>query len=435
MLKFIPLGGISEVTGNMFLYETDRDILIVDCGIGFPEEEKENNLLIPDFSYLRSTTKNIRGVIVSHAHFDHYGALPYLLSEFNLPVFSSRLTLAFVQERLKELKINKGANLRLLKPQQKLHLGDFNITPFLVNHSVPDAFAFCLEALGVKFFHVSDYKFDLTPVDGKVFDFQSCLRLASGGVSALFSDCLGACEEGFTQTEESVEDTLYRLIAKAKSQVFVTTLSSNISRIQQIINASMRLNKEVVVLGRSMETSIKNAQRLKYLKSGKGLKKGKSLDENRVVYLVAGSYGQTGSALTRIVQGKHPQVVLKKGAVVIFSADPSPPNTKDKVDKLVDLLTLKGARVHYYEIQESLHVSGHGSSNDVRLLFALVKPQFVIPIGGCPRHMRAYSFLAQEMGIVRNRVFELLPGESLLLTKTSLHRGPKVSLKQQTVLV
>jgi len=437
MLKFIPLGGIAEVTKNMFVYETDRDILIVDCGAGFPEEETEDRLLIPDFSYLHSVNKNIRGVIISHAHFDHYGALPSLLSEFDVPVFSSRLALEFLKEKLKEVELDKRVHLHPLRPKERLRLGDFGVTPFLVNHSVPNTFAFCLETPVGRIFHVSDYKFDLTPVDGKIFDFKSCVNLAGSGVLALFSDCLGACENGFTQTEKGIEDTLYRLIAKAKAQVFVTTLSSNISRIQQIISMARRLNREVVVLGRSIETSIKIAKRLGYLrvKRSKESRRKRRADESKIVYLVAGSYGQSNSTLMRIAQGKYPRVSLKKGAVVIFSADPSPPNTKDKVDKLVDLLTIRGARVHYYEIQENLHTSGHGSAGDIKLLFALVKPKFLIPIGGCPRHMRAYSLLAEEMRMNKKQVFELLPGDTLVFTKDKICRGPRIALKERIVLV
>jgi len=437
MLKFIPFGGIAEVTKNMFVYETDRDVLIVDCGAGFPEEETEDKLLIPDFSYLRSIgkKKNV-WVIVSHAHFDHYGAIPYLLSEFNFPVFSSRLVLEFLKDKLKEMGINKKFSLNPLKPGEKIRLGDFRVTPFLVNHSVPEPFGFCVETPVGKIFHVSDYKFDLTPVDGRVFDFEGCVNLAGDGVLGLFSDCLGACERGFTQTEKGIEDNLYRLMEKARNQIFITTLSSNISRIKQIISSARRLNRKVVILGRSIEKSVEIARKLGYLKIKTGEKIGKKIgaDESKIVYLVAGSYGQSNSTLMRIALGRRYQIFLKKGATVIFSADPSPPNTKDKVDKLVDLLTVKGARVHYYEIQESLHTSGHGSAEDIKLLMALVKPKFLIPIGGCPRHMRAYSFLAQEMGIGSKRVFELLPGETLLLFKDKISRGPRIKLKDRTVL-
>lgn len=437
MLKFIPLGGIGEVTKNMFVYETDRDILIVDCGAGFPEEETEDRLLIPDFSYLHSINKkkNIRGVVVSHAHFDHYGALPYFLSEFDVPVFSSLLALEFLREKIKEIGLNKSINLHPLRGKERLFLGDFKVTPFFVNHSVPDTFGFHLQTPSGEIFHVSDYKFDLTPVDGKVFDFKSCVYLAKSGALGLASDCLGACEKGFTQTEKGIEDALYRLMSKTKGQIFVTTLSSNIFRIKQIISSARRLDRKVVVLGRSLETSLKIGTKLRYLKRKGWVERKGKIDESKTVYLVAGSYGQSNSTLMRIAQGKYPQVSLQRGAIVIFSADPSPPNTKDRVDKLVDLLTVKGARVHYYEIQENLHTSGHGSADDIKLLIALVKPKFLIPIGGCPRHMRAYSLLASEMGVNKKKVFELSAGQTLLFAQGKAHLGPQIKLKERKILV
>lgn len=438
MLKILPLGGAGEVTKNMFLYETERNILVVDCGAGFPEEEIEtSNLTIPDFSYLRNTQKNLCGAVITHAHFDHYGALPYFLDEFNLPVYSSRLVIGFVKQKLEEKGKKNLANLHLIQPGQKITLADFRITPFLVNHSVPDSFGLSLSTPEGNFFHVSDFKFDLTPVDNKVFDFSKCLELAKGGVTALFSDCLGALEPGFTQTESQIEENLVQIIKSAPSQVFVTTISSNLSRIKQIINAASKLGRRVVILGRSIEKSIKIADQLNYLPKIKRkvtfleeFKKRKMPEERRLLYLAAGSYGQLNSALTRISENQYPPTSLKKGAVVIFSADPSPPKTRDKVDDLVDKLTLKGARVFYYDLQENLHVSGHGSSEDLKLLIALVKPKFVVPIGGNPRHLRAYRFLAYQMKMSQNQVLEILSGEPVIFLKEKIKIGPRIPLKE-----
>ena len=432
MVKFIPLGGVAGVTKNMFLYETEKEILIIDCGAGFPEEKIDNQLLIPDFSYLRSTRKRILGLVISHAHFDHYGAIPYLLKEFNLPVFGSKLTLAFTSAKLEDMRIKPKNRFVPLKLKERVVLGGFALTPFLVNHSVPEAMGFCLETPVGKIFHVSDYKFDLTPVDGRIFDFHTCTRLSKDNVLALFSDCLGACEEGFTQTEKNIGENLHRLMAQARGQILITTLSSNLFRIRQIIEAARRLDRKVVVLGRSIQTSMSIGHHLGYLPQLPREQR-KKLPEKKLIYLVAGSYGQSNSALMQVAHGKHRQLRLKPGAMVIFSADPSPPNTKEKVDRLVDLLTLKGANVHYYEIQENLHVSGHGSAGDIRLLMALVQPQFLIPIGGCLRHMRAYSLIAETMRINRDRVFELLPGETLLFSPQKARRGSRVELKKQVV--
>lgn len=438
MLKVTPLGGVGEVTKHMFVYETDRDIFVVDCGAGFPDAEVETgDLTIPDFSYLHHIRKNLRGVVITHAHFDHYGALPYFLEKFRVPVFASKLVIGFVKEKLVEEGKKGQFNFNELQAKQNLNLGDFRITPFLVNHSVPDSFGLAITTPVGKIFHVADFKFDLTPVDGRIFDFESCFRLAQGGVTALFSDCLGALESGFTQTESQIEENLVRIIKAAKGQVLVTTLSSNISRIRQIINASVMLGRQVVVLGRSIEKSIKIAEELGFLKKIRqkviffeDFKKRKIREERRILYLVGGSYGQSNSALVKISEGQFPGVSLKRGAVVIFSADPSPPKTRDKVDDLVDKLTLRGARVFYYEIQENLHVSGHGSSEDLKLLLALVKPKVAIPIGGNPRHMRAYRFLAYQMRMSKEQVCEILAGEPIIFTKDKIKKGMKISLKE-----
>lgn len=433
MVKVTPLGGVAEVTNNLFVYETEKEALVIDCGAGFPEEEEgENKILVPDFDYLKTIRKKLHGVVITHAHFDHYGAVPYLLDQFNLPVFGARISLEFLRAKMADLKTRKGKNLQQLSCRENIKLGSFQITPFLVNHSVPDAYALVITTPAGKIFHVSDFKFDLTPVDGRVFDFQSCVQLAQSGVLALFSDCLGACEEGFTQTERKVGQTLFSLMARAPGQLLMTTLSSNIHRLRLIIEAARALGRQTVAVGRSMETSLKIGERLGYLPR---LSKNKQKHSRRSVYLVAGSYGQENSNLMRVAQGKHPELKLEKGATVIFSADPSPPNTEGKVNKLVDLLTLQGAKVHYYEIQENLHASGHGSAGDLQLLMALVRPKFFIPIGGCPRHMRAYASLAKQMGASHQQVFELLAGESLIFQPHQAQRGPTVKLKKKTVLV
>lgn len=433
MVKVTPLGGVAEVTNNLFVYETEQEALLVDCGAGFPEEEEgENKILIPDFAYLQTIRKKLRGLIITHAHFDHYGAIPYLLEQFDLPIFGSRISLEFLKAKMIDLKIKKGKKLQQLSFRKKVSLGNWQITPFLVNHSVPDAFGLVILTPAGKIFHVSDFKFDLTPVDNRIFDFQSCIQLAQSGVLALFSDCLGACEEGFTQTEKKVGQTLFSLMAKAPGQLLMTTLSSNIHRLWLMVEAARVLGRQIVPVGRSIETSLVIGERLGYLPR---LSRKKQKDSRRLVYLVAGSYGQENSNLMRVAQGKHPGLKLEKGATVIFSADPSPPNTEAKVNKLVDLLTLQGARVHYYEIQENLHASGHGSAGDLQLLMALVKPKFFVPIGGCPRHMRAYAALAKEMGIGSERVFELLPGESLIFGFHDVRRGPVIKLKKQMILV
>lgn len=435
-LKVIPLGGAGEVNKNMFVYETPQDIVIVDCGIDFFEFENEREKLgIPDIGYLQKNLAKIRGIIISHGHEDHYGALPFLLQKGlrKIPIFAPRLAQEFIKGKLREFGVS-FPSFHVFAGKEEVKLGGFRLFPFRVNHSVPDSLGFCFETPVGKVFHVPDFKFDLTPVGGKRFDFQRVVNLAQGKVLALFSDCLGATEEGYTKSEKEIEEVFSQILGKSKGQVFITTISSNISRIQQAINASLRFGRKICVLGRSIEQSMEIARGFNYLRiSNKNLisqKKAKKISPNKLTYLVAGSYGQPDSALGMISQGKYHGVKLSKNAVVVFSADPAPPGVKERVDRLVDKLTLLGTKVFYYEIQENLHVSGHGSKEDLKLLMALVKPKFVIPIGGNPRHQRAYSFLAQEMGIFSQNIRELLNGEILEFKNEQANIVGKINLKE-----
>ena len=433
-LRVIPLGGAGGVNQNMFVYETAQDIVIVDCGIDFPELETKNEKFgIPDISYLQKNFNKIKGIIITHGHEDHYGALRFLLPKGlnRVPIFASRIAQEFIKTRLKEDGI--FATLNVFSGKGEIRLGGFRVFPFRVNHSVPDTMGFCFETSAGRIFHVADFKFDLTPVNGKIFDFRRAVSLGRGKVLALFSDCLGATEEGFTKTEREIEGVFERILGEAKDQVFITTLSSNIARIQQAINASLKFGRKVCVLGRSIEQSVEIARSFNYLRvSNKDLifqGKSKKIPPNKITYLTAGSYGQSNSALVKISQGKYHGIKLLKNAAVVFSADPAPPGAKEKVDKLVDKLTLLRAKVYYYEIQENLHVSGHGSKEDLKLLLALVKPKFAIPIGGNPRHQRAYGFLAQEMGIPSKNIFELSNGEILEFKNNKANITGKIKLK------
>jgi len=433
-LKLIALGGWGKINGNMFVYETKDDLLIIDCGIDFPDETMTGvELIVPDISYLMNKKNKIRGMIISHGHEDHFGAVPYLLPQLGpIPVFVTKLVRGFIQAKLKEFHLS-SPRFHLIDPEgNSFTVGQFKVHPFRVNHSVPDSLGFCLETPVGKIFHVPDFKFDLTPVDGKPFQIGKVARLAQPPVLSLVSDCLGAESKGYTESEREIEKIFGQIISEAQGQVFITTISSNITRFQQAMRASLRFGRKVVLLGRSVREKFQIAQKLGYLQVKKGSlitpAEAKKLPLNKVTYLVAGCYGQPGSALARIGRGNFQGVSLKPGAVVIFSADPAPSGSRELVDSLVDQLVLKGARVHYYELQENLHVSGHGSSGDIRLLFALIQPRYLVPIGGEPRHMRAYSFLASEMGVAKERVFELRNGEALEFfgRQARVVAGPKI---------
>lgn len=433
-LRIISLGGWSGVHQNMFVYETDNDILVVDCGIDFPDETMPGvEVIVPDVRYLRDKVDKIRGVIITHGHVDHYGALPFVLPRIgNPPVFATRLVKGFIQAKLAEFAVSRP-KLRLIDPDDNsFNLGRFGIAPFRVNHSVPDSIGLCLNTPAGKIFHVSDFKFDLTPVDGKVFQIGRAARLAYPEVLVLISDCLGAIASGFTGSEREIEGILSEIIREAQGQVFVTTVSSNISRFQQAIRVSLQHNRKIAILGRSVREKIDIARKLGYLKLNQrnivSPQKARKLPQDKLTYLVGGSYGQPNSALARLAEGTYRDAKLEEGAVVVFSADPAPPGAKEAVDLVVDHLILKGARVHYYEIQENLHVSGHGSAGDIRLLFALVKPRYFVPIGGDPRHIRAYSSLAKEMGAEDHQVLELFNGEVVQLANNEAQIVGKIEV-------
>lgn len=434
-LRLLSLGGWSGVNQNMFVYENDKEILIVDCGIDFPDETMPGvDVIIPDVSYLENKKSKIKGILITHGHEDHFGALPYLLPKLgNPPIYATRLVKGFIQSKSKEFGLSP-AKFNVIDPEKDFfNIGGFKIYPFRVNHSVPDSVGFCLETAVGKIFHVSDFKFDLTPVDGKVFQISKAARLAHPEVLALVSDCLGATTPGFTSSEQEIEKIFNQIIGEAKAQVFITTLSSNISRVRQAIRASLTHNRKIVILGRSLKEKIEVARKLGYLGlNQKNLvfpQKAKKLPQDKLTYLIAGSYGQSNSALARLAEGSYRDAKLNEEAVVIFSADPSPPGSKKAVDTVVDKLTLKGAKVHYYEIQENLHVSGHGSAEDIRLLFALVRPKYFIPIGGNPRHVRAYSFLAQEMKAKKKQILELFNGEVVQFSRNKVQVVDRIKTK------
>lgn len=438
-LKILSLGGWGGVHQNMFVYENVNDIVIVDCGIGFPDETMpEVEVIVPDVSYLEGKTDKIRGLIVTHGHIDHFGALPFILPKIgNPPVYATELVRGFIRAKLAEFTI-PSPKLNLINPDDgSFNLGSFEITPFRVNHSIPDSIGFCLNTPVGKIFHVSDFKLDFTPVDGRVFQIGKAARLAYPEVLGLISDCLGATTPGFTSSEQEIEKIFNQIIGEVQGQVFITSISSNISRFQQAIRASLRNNRKVVFLGRSIREKIEISRKLGYLKlNGRNIvlpRKARRLPQNKLTYLIAGSYGQPNSALARLAADTYRDAQLEKGATVIFSADPAPPGTKEAVDLVVDKLTLKGARIHYYEIQENLHVSGHGSAGDIRFLFALIKPKYFIPIGGNPRHIRAYSFLAKEMGAKEDQILELFNGEVVQLDRQQAQIVDKIEVKSRVV--
>jgi ribonuclease J len=415
-MKFISLSGSTEVNENLHVYEYGNDMIVVDCGIGFPDSEMFGvDLVLPDFSYIIKNKNKLRGILISHGHEDHYGALPFLVKELNTTIYSTKLVAAFIQEKLDDYEV-RGQRISVFNPDRDvLTLGVFKVTPFRVGHSVPDGVGFCIDTPEGKMFHVPDYKFDWTPVDGRPFDAVKVATLASGGALSLASDSLGADEPGYTESERAIEGHIENIMRDVKGKVYLTTISSNISRMQQTINAAERLGRKVVFSGRSIVNKSEIAKKLGYMfyKNGSVIqeKQAARMPANKLVFIISGCYGQPGSALYRLAMGEHKFFKINKDDAVIFTADPAPPGSKSGIDFLVDKFIEQNIDVHYYDTQENLHTSGHGSQKDIEMLFALVKPKYYIPIGGTIRHSRGYSLIAQSMGAREDQVLDLAPGQ------------------------
>lgn len=439
VLKFIALSGTTGATENLYVYEYGNDMVVVDCGVGFPDPEMLGvDLVIPDFSYIIQNKNKLRGIIITHGHEDHLGALPFLLKEVNAPIYTTRLTAAFIEDKMADYAVGH-ARISVIDPERdvKLKLGVFEVGAFRVSHSVPDAVGLSINTPEGTMMHVPDYKFDWSSVDKKPFDVAKAVSLASKGVLALASDALGATTPGHTESEAVLAERIEMVIAKAKSRVFFTTISSNISRMQQAIDAAEKTGRKVAFVGRSMERKAEIARRLGYLHYSSNIEVdartvGK-LPKNKVLLIISGCYGQPGSALHRVAEEDHRFLRIDAGDSVIFSADPAPPGSKVRVDYLVDKFLELNVDVHYYDLQEDLHVSGHGSQEDIRLLFGLARPKYFIPIGGTVRHMRAYSQLAQGLGYEASSVFELMPGESVEFERGRARRGKKIAVRSVLV--
>lgn len=417
-VRLFPLGGIGNVTKNLFVYEYRVDgklvdMLIVDCGIGFPDESMYGvDLVIPDITYLLGKRDKIRGLILTHGHDDHIGALPYLLPELKVPLYATTLTAAFAESKLKESNITN--KITIVPPV--LTLGAFTIEAVHVTHSIPDAVNYVIKTPIGTFYHGSDFKFDFTPLDDKPTEVGKIAQAGEQGILCLLTDSLGSERAGYTLSERVIEDTLEDQMRDCRGKFIFTTVSSNILRIQKTIEVALRHNRKVAFIGRSIAKNIEIAQKLGYITFSQDAivydKQLERIPARNLCLIVAGSQGQTESALARIGSGEHTFVKIKEGDVVIFSADPIPGN-ENAVHALIDSLTRLGARVAYSDVTEDIHVSGHGSQQDLRLMLSLTKPRYILPIGGTYRHMIQYKKLAQEMGYGRDSV--LIPEEGDVL--------------------
>lgn len=421
VLRLIPLGGVGDVTKNMYVYEyrpdgkTISDILIVDCGIGFPEEAMYGiDLVIPDISYLRDKKDKVRALMLTHGHEDHIAALPYILPELKVPVYGTRLTAALAEVKLKDLGLNGKINT--VKESDILRFGPFSVEYVHVTHSIPDAANLIIRTPVGTIYHGSDFKFDWTPIDGKQTDVGKIAKTGAEGILCLLSDCVRVESPGYTLSEQVIEDTLEKEIKNCPGKFVFTTQSSNISRIQQAVNVAIRNNRRIVFLGRSILENVDVTKKLNYLSYPDMFevreKEMKNFKPSDLALIVTGSQAQPNSALSRIAEGQHKTVSIHEGDVVVFSADPIP-GYENAVHQLIDSLTAAGARVAYSEIVEALHVSGHGAAYDLTLMVGLTQPKYIIPIGGTIRQMRHYKSLIKQMGYRDNEI--LLPEDGNII--------------------
>ncbi len=407
-LKIIPLGGLSEIGKNMMVIESKDDLIVIDAGLMFPEEEMLGvDLVIPDISYLLERRDKIRGILVTHGHEDHIGALPYVLPQLEVPVYATQLTKGLISVKLKERKALAGADLRVVSPGETITLGEFQVEFFPVCHSIPDAVGLIIRTPLGTIVHSGDFKLDYTPVSGKPTDLSRLAQLGSEGVLLLLSDSTYAELPGYTPSERVVGEALDRIMAEAPGRVIITTFSSLVSRIQQVIDSAAKHGRRVFVVGRNMNDIVRMALELDYLRAPDGimgrLDEVKKMPHDKIVFVTTGSQGEPTSALVRIANRDHRQLHILPGDTVAISATPVPGN-EALVARTMDNLLRQGAQVVYSAIAP-VHVHGHGSQEELKLLLNVVKPKYFVPIHGEYRHLSQHAKLAESIGIARESIF------------------------------
>ena len=419
-LRVIPLGGLGEIGRNMMAFEFDRDIVVVDAGVLFPEEDMPGvDFVIPDVSYLVEKREFVRAILITHGHEDHIGALPWILPDLDVPVYAPRLAHGLITVKLRERGVLRQARLNVIEPHSPFRLGNFSVEFFRVCHSIPDAMGIALRTPAGMAVHTGDFKIDHTPVDGLPTDFAALAELTSEGVLLMCSDSTYAEVEGYTSSEQVVGETLMRVIGDAKGRVIVSSFASLISRIQQVINAAATHNRKVTVVGRSMVNNVKMALNMGYLTDPGDvvvpIRQSRQLPHEQVVIMATGSQGEPTSALVRMAKGEHQDIEVMPGDTVVISASPIPGN-ETLVARTIDNLYRKGAKV-LYSRTANVHVHGHASREELKMMLGLVRPQYFVPVHGEYRHQVAHAALAQSMGIPEHNTFVLDNGDVLELNQ------------------
>ena len=418
-LRVIPLGGLGEIGRNMMALEFDGDIIVIDAGVLFPEEDMLGvDLVIPNITYLTENRERVKGILITHGHEDHTGALPYVLRELNVPVFASRLTQGLIEVKLREHRSLRDARLEVVEPGEPVQLGKFQAEFFRVCHSIPDAMGIAVRTPLGMVVHTGDFKIDYTPADGNPTELGKLAELASEGVLLLCSDSTYAEVPGYTLSERVVGDALERVIAEAPGRVMIATFASLISRMQQVIDAAAWHERKVAFIGRSMVDNANMAMKMGYLSAPSGvvtsLREIRDLPPERVVLMTTGSQGEPTSALVRIANRDHRDVQIMPGDTVVISATPIPGN-ETVVSRTIDNLFRQGAEVLYDKIA-LVHVHGHASQEELKLMINLTKPKFFVPVHGEHRHLKVHAELAQSLGMPADNTFVLEDGDVLEIT-------------------
>ncbi len=429
-LKVIPLGGLDGIGKNMTVIECGPDMVLVDAGLMFPDDSQPGiDLVLPDYTYVLENEDKLRGIIITHGHEDHTGSLPYLLQDLNnkVPIFSSKLTLGFIEGKLSEFRI-RAPKFREVKSGSTVTLGCINVSFFSMTHSIPGALGIFVKTPQGTVMHTGDFKLDQTPIDGVTPDYAAITKFGKMGVDLLLSDSTNAVVPGFTKSEAEVGPQLYEAIKNAEGRVFVASFSSHIHRLQQICDAAKACGRKIVVTGRSMLTNTRVARELGYLKiDEKDIVDAYELNgipENKVVVMCTGSQGEPLSALSRMANGEHKTLSIHDGDTVIISATPVPGNEK-AVQQVVNSLAKLGCDV-YDKHRCLVHVSGHGSQEELKLMLAMARPTYFMPVHGEAVHLRAHAKLGEKMGVPRDRIFILDNGDSLEMRDGKVKRGRSV---------
>lgn len=419
-MRIIPLGGLEKIGMNITAFEYEDSIIVVDCGLSFPEEDMLGiDLVIPDVTYLKDNIQKVKGFVITHGHEDHIGALPYVLRELNLPIYATKLTMGIIEKKLTEHNLLRSTRRKVVRHGQSINLGQFRIEFIKTNHSIQDAAALAIYSPAGIVVHTGDFKVDYTPVYGDAIDLQRFAEIGKKGVLALMSDSTNAERPGFTQSERTVGITFDHVFAEHKdTRIIIATFASNVDRVQQIINTAYKYDRKVVVEGRSMVNIIGKASELGYINIPEGtlidIELLRNYPPEKTVIITTGSQGESMAALSRMAAAIHRKVSICPGDLVVFSSNPIPGNEKS-VSKVINELCVLGAEVIY----QDTHVSGHACQEEIKLMYSLVRPKYSIPVHGEFRHRKAQAEIAESLGIPKDNIFMIQSGDVLELSEES----------------